>query len=151
MTRFSLHSSIGLNRLFLPWIIVELIAIYLFIKEFGFLNLVLEIIASAVLGLFLMSRVGFFQVFSRSSFLRVSDIFSGLGIAFGGFLLFLPGLVSDFFGIAIAIVSVIAGLKGRSAVAEEEREFYERQNSQRGDENGEIIDVEIIEESRKIN
>ena len=134
-----------------PFLVIEILFAYVFILKYGFLNLVLEVIATAILGVFLMLRVGFFQFFSRAIFLKTSDIFGAFGMAIGGFLLFIPGLISDILGAAIAIWSILTSLRGRNKTKEyDEFEFRTGRAETRRDDSGEIIDVEIIEENKTI-
>jgi len=97
-----------IKHFFTPYVVLEIAAAYFFIHAYGFLNLVLEVIASAVLGLFFMFRVGFFQLTSNIAFFKPSDVFSSVGMAIGGFFMFIPGLITDVLGAAIvAAVAVV--------------------------------------------
>ncbi|QCD52419.1 FxsA family protein [Campylobacter sp. RM16192] len=138
-----------LRRLFLPYIIIEMFALYLFVNKYGFFNFVLEVILTAILGSVIMFRVGFVQFFSRAMFIRVSDIFGALGIAIGGFFILIPGLVSDFLGIAILILSMFTIFKNLNNT-KNYSEFKSRSKETKNSENIDIIDVEIVEESKTI-
>ena len=141
-----------IRHFFTPYVVLEIIAAYFFIHAYGFLNLVLEVIASAVLGLFFIFRVGFFQLTSNIAFFKPSDGISSVGMAIGGFFMFIPGLITDVLGAAIVAVAFFANLKNggeRARAGEFYREKFESgQNKPRDD--GEIIDVEVVEEKRQI-
>ena len=141
-----------IRHFFTPYVVLEIVAAYFFIHAYVFLNLVFEVIASAVLGLFFMFRVGFFQLTSNIAFFKPSDVFSSVGMAIGGFFMFIPGLITDVLGAAIVAVAFFANLKNggeRARAGEFYREKFESgQNKPRDD--GEIIDVEVVEEKRQI-
>ena len=141
-----------IRHFFTPYVVLEIAAAYFFIHAYGFLNLVLEVIASAVLGLFFMFRVGFFQLTSNTAFFKPADVFSSVGMAIGGFFMFIPGLITDVLGAAIVAVAFFANLKNggeRARAGEFYREKFESGQSKPCDD-GEIIDVEVVEEKRQI-
>ena len=139
-----------IKHFFTPYVILEIVAAYFFIHAYGFLNLVLEVIASAVLGLFFMFRVGFFQLTSNIAFFKPADVFSSVGMAIGGFFMFIPGLITDVLGAAIVAVAFFANLKnGGERKSEYYYEKFESGQSKPRDD-GEIIDVEVVEEKRQI-
>ena len=141
-----------IRHFFTPYVILEIVAAYFFIHAYGFLNLVLEVIASAVLGLFFIFRVGFFQLTSNIAFFKPADVFSSVGMAIGGFFMFIPGLITDVLGAAIVAVAFFANLKNggeRARAGEFYREKFESGQSKPCDD-GEIIDVEVVEEKRQI-
>jgi len=82
----------------------EAVFIYLFVDKFGFLNYFLEVLVSGFVGIALLFNAGFSSLNSPQvafkSFLG-GNLFSQLGLSFGGALLFLPGILTDIFGIAI--------------------------------------------------
>ncbi|MFL1706248.1 FxsA family protein [Campylobacter sp. MOP7] len=137
-----------LRFLFMPYVAIEAICAYFFISEYGFLTLVLEVISTAVLGMFFMFRVGFFQLFSRILLLKPSDLFGVLGMPIGGFFLFLPGVATDTLGVILVIFALFSNFKNPSLKSEQSREFRSYNNERSGEE-GEIIDVEVVEEERK--
>lgn len=137
-----------LRFLFMPYVAIEAICAYFFISEYGFLTLVLEVISTAVLGMFFMFRVGFFQLFSRILLLKPSDLFGVLGMPIGGFFLFLPGVATDTLGVILVIFALFSNFKNPSLKSEQSREFRSY-NNERSSEEGEIIDVEVVEEERK--
>ena len=141
-----------IKHFFTPYVVLEIVAAYFFIHAYGFLNLVFEVIATAVLGLFFMFRVGFFQLTSNIAFFKPTDIFSSVGMAIGGFFMFIPGLITDVLGVAIVAVAFFANLKNggeRARAGEFYREKFESGQSKPRDD-GEIIDVEVVEEKRQI-
>lgn len=137
-----------LRFLFMPYVAIEAICAYFFISEYGFLTLVLEVISTAVLGMFFMFRVGFFQLFSRILLLKPSDLFGVLGMPIGGFFLFLPGVATDTLGVILVVFALFSNFKNPSLKSEQSREFRSY-NNERSSEEGEIIDVEVVEEERK--
>lgn len=137
-----------LRFLFMPYVAIEAICAYFFISEYGFLTLVLEVISTAVLGMFFMFRVGFFQLFSRILLLKPSDLFGVLGMPIGGFFLFLPGVATDTLGVILVIFALFSNFKNPSLKSEQSGEFRSYKNERSGEE-GEIIDVEVVEEERK--
>ena len=103
-----------IRHFFTPYVILEIVAAYFFIHAYGFLNLVLEVIASAVLGLFFIFRVGFFQLTSNIAF--------------------------------------FANLKNGGERKGGSEYYYGKFESGRDKprDDGEIIDVEVVEEKRQI-
>ncbi len=141
-----------IKHFFTPYVVLEIVAAYFFIHAYGFLNLALEVIATAVLGMFFMFRVGFFQLTSNITFFKPADVFSSVGMAIGGFFMFIPGLITDVLGAAIVAVAFFANLKNggeRARAGEFYREKFESGQSKPRDD-GEIIDVEVVEEKRQI-
>ena len=86
--------------------LIEAVFIYLFVDKFGFLNYFLEVLVSGFVGIALLFNVGFSSLNSPQvafkSFLG-GNLFSQLGLSFGGALLFLPGILTDIFGIAVVV------------------------------------------------
>jgi len=66
-------------------------------------------------------------------------------------LLFLPGILTDVFGIAVVVFSLI--FKKNVAKNESYQEFKFQDFSERTprENEGEIIDVEVIEEPKRVN
>ncbi|MGP1484678.1 MAG: FxsA family protein [Campylobacter sp.] len=132
-----------LKILILPYLIVEFFSTSFFVSAYGFLGLFIETILTGFLGAILISRIGFLNLFSRLMFLSSSDIFSYLGIAIGGFLLFIPGIVTDILGIIIVAICFLETFQ------KPKERFYSQNSSAKQPKNDdEIIDVEIIEERR---
>ena len=133
--------------------IIEAALIYVFVDKFGFLNYFLEVLVSGFVGIALLFNAGFSSLNSPQmafkSFLG-GNLFSQLGLSFGGALLFLPGILTDVFGIAVVIFSLI--FKKNVAKNESYQEFKFQNFSERTprENEGEIIDVEVIEEPKRV-
>ncbi len=134
--------------------LIEAIFIYLFVDKFGFLNYFLEALVSGFVGIALLLNTGFSSLNSPQvafkSFLG-GNLFSQLGLSFGGMLLFLPGILTDIFGIAVVVFCLV--FKKNSAKNESYQEFkfqnFSEQSAKKDE--GEIIDVEVIEEPKRVN
>lgn len=131
----------------LVYFFAELGAFVLFAQNFGFWTLVAEILLSGIGGFFLLtsalagSNEGIVE-FLRQARNPKEIIASNLTKVFGALLLILPGLLSDGVGILLSF-----GFFDGIVVAIMERVFPKER---RREECGEIIDVEIIEESERI-
>ncbi|MBF0917083.1 MAG: FxsA family protein [Campylobacter sp.] len=127
---------------------------HLFVDKFGFLNYFLEVLVSGFVGIALLFNAGFSSLNSPQvafkSFLG-GNLFSQLGLSFGGALLFLPGILTDIFGIAVVVFSLV--FKKNVAKNESYQEFKFQNFSERTprENDGEIIDVEVIEEPKRVN
>ena len=134
--------------------LIEAVFIYLFVDKFGFLNYFLEVLVSGFVGIALLLNAGFFSLNSPQvafkSFIG-GNLFSQLGLSFGGVLLFLPGILTDIFGIAVVVFSLV--FKKNAAKNESYQEFKFQNFSEQGSkkDDGEIIDVEVIEEPKRVN
>ena len=133
--------------------LIEAIFIYLFVDKFGFLNYFLEVLVSGFVGIAFLLNAGFSSLNSPQVALKSflgGNLFSQLGLSFGGMLLFLPGILTDIFGIAVVIFSLI--FKKNAAKNESYQEFkfqnFSEQSAKKDD--GEIIDVEVIEEPKRV-
>ncbi|WXG60386.1 hypothetical protein VB002_01540 [Campylobacter concisus] len=78
-------------------------------------------------------------------------LFSQLGLSFGGVLLFYQWILTDIFGIAVVVFSLV--FKKNVAKNESYQEFKFQNFSERTprENDGEIIDVEVIEEPKRVN
>ncbi|WP_149714669.1 FxsA family protein [Campylobacter concisus] len=134
--------------------IIEAALIYVFVNKFGFLNYFLEVLVSGFVGIALLLNAGFSSLNSPQvafkSFLG-GNLFSQLGLSLGGMLLFLPGILTDIFGIAVIVFSLV--FKKNAAKNESYQEFKFQNFSEHGTkkDDGEIIDVEVIEEPKRVN
>lgn len=117
------------------YVLFEVLAIYIFVNEYGFLKLFLEIIISGVVGFMLLFRFGFINMTNLSSPMQM---ISNFGISIGGFLIMLPGIVCDIIGICIIIFSVFAKKNVNTSKS------FKKDNTQE-----DIIDVEVIDEDKK--
>ena len=133
--------------------IIEAVLIYVFVDKFGFLNYFLEVLVSGFVGMALLFNAGFSSLNSPQmafkSFLG-GNLFSQLGLSFGGALLFLPGILTDVFGIAVIVFSLV--FKKNVAKNESYQEFKFQNFNERAprQDEGEIIDVEVIEEPKSV-
>ncbi|BCX79206.1 FxsA family protein [Campylobacter sp. 19-13652] len=132
------------------WLILEAVAAYFYMIKFGFGSLLLECIITAIFGFVLAFRFGLAGLFNRVMFYGVKDIFSSLGYGIAGVLLIIPGLISDFAGVIILLLSLIIGQSAPQDRGFNPRNGFYSQSPKNPDDEGEIIDVEIIEESRGI-
>ncbi|ANV97485.1 hypothetical protein BBW65_01045 [Helicobacter enhydrae] len=123
---------------------LELGGFVAFSHYFGFLNLVLEIILSAFVGIWLLKKVFLLDGSSISDFFREIKsprdlLVSNLSKTLGAILIILPGVFGDCVGVALQIGvfdGVIIGLLSKFFV----------DTSTRRDEDADIIDAEIIYE-----
>ena len=134
--------------------LIEAVFIYLFVDKFGFLNYFLEVLVSGFVGIALLLNAGFSSLNSPQVALKSflgGNLFSQLGLSFGGALLFLPGSLTDIFGIAVVVFSLV--FKKNAAKNESYQEFKFQNFSEQGSkkDEGEIIDVEVIEEPKRVN
>ena len=133
--------------------LIEAVLIYVFVDKFGFLNYFLEVLVSGFIGMALLLNAGFYSLNSPQvafkSFLG-GNLFSQLGLSFGGALLFLPGILTDVFGIAVVVFSLI--FKKNVAKNENYQEFKFQNFNERAprQDEGEIIDVEVVEEPKSV-
>ncbi|AQW85699.1 putative membrane protein [Campylobacter pinnipediorum subsp. caledonicus] len=134
------------SSLFIPYIIAEVLFTVIYISNYGFLSLVGEVFLSAIIGFLFIFNIGFFNLTSKINMIKPSDIFSSIGIGIGGFLLFLPGLISDTFGIIVITISLIYKLVKKPDYKQNEHDFrYDRYDNEE-----EIIDVEVIDDTHHI-
>ena len=127
----------------LPYIFLEIVLVVLYILEFGFLSFFVEIFLSAIIGVILLFNYGFSNLFNNINYLNIRDIFGSLSLAIGGFVLIIPGMLSDIFG--VIVIGVALALKIYSKFSTPR--YQNNQNKYRQtNHNDDIIDVEIIEE-----
>ena len=98
-----------MNTVFLSIILVPILEIYLFIKigsQIGAFNTILLILITAVTGIVYARyeglntlRSGFSQIIKNET--PAYEIISSAAIAFGAFLLIIPGFATDIFGFLI--------------------------------------------------
>ena len=93
----------------LPYIFLEIVLVVLYILEFGFLSFFVEIFLSAIIGVILLFNYGFSNLFNNINYLNIRDIFGSLSLAIGGFVLIIPGMLSDIFGLVVILIAL--GLK----------------------------------------
>lgn len=119
------------------YFVFELLAISKFVHEYGFFDYLLEVLLSAVFGFVLMFRNEFLKFNHPEMFFDFRKVFGELAYSFGGFLLFLPGIICDFLGLFIIIISFLFG----NSSSKRNTDFKDSK-----DKENDIIDVEIIEE-----
>ena len=95
-----------MNPVLLSIILIPVLEIYLFIKigsEIGAFNTILLIFITAIIGVYYAKYEGLNTI--RSGFMQIVknqvpayEIISGAAIAFGAFLLIIPGFATDFLG-----------------------------------------------------
>ncbi|AII14787.1 hypothetical membrane protein [Campylobacter iguaniorum] len=127
----------------LPYLVIELICVAFYIANYGILNFFGEVFLSGILGVILLFNYGFSNFYGSMNQLNLKNIFGSMGIAFGGMLLIVPGILSDFVAIFVLLVSftlkLVAYLQGSNAA--DHSEFTNTKSSC----DSEIIDVEIID------
>ncbi|MDL0088329.1 FxsA family protein [Campylobacter gastrosuis] len=119
------------------YLIAEIIVIYFYIDSYGFFSYFIEAILSGVLGFFLIFKIGFENLKNSLVSSSLGSIFSSFGVGFGGFLILMPGILSDIFGLIIALASILIKPKDDTR----------NQNFRYDDE---VIDVEIIDDKPNI-
>ncbi len=140
-------------------IFAEIIAAGFYASKYGFLSLVGEVVVSGILGFFVLILAatigeqslknggvfgrfgglnlnGGFSGFFGANGLNLGAIFSGFGLVLGGFLLILPGLLTDFLGGSLAVFCLIWQFFAKIS-------RHPRRTS--SPQNDDIIDVEVIE------
>lgn len=137
-------------RLELVWLVFEAVVAYFYVLKFGFGSLVLECILSGLLGFVLAFKFGLSSPINHMMFYGIRDIFSSLGYGIAGILLIIPGLISDTIGVFIAIICLIMGKSDRnnSRFYTQDSEQFFNERKRKSHDDGEIIDVEIVEENR---
>ena len=127
----------------------ELFFIILAIRTLGFGTYALEVLLSGAFGMAVLFKFGVFKLIDNmrenGGFFGYSGgIFGYLlgefSLAFGAVALILPGILSDFIGIMLIILSIIWRENNQNKA-----KFYSEKNRQNKDES-DIIDVEIIED-----
>lgn len=94
--------------LFFLWPILELLFWIRLSHEWGWSGNVLEIILSAILGVFLIKRGGWqrlseLQGLAKTGQSPASSLLQALCFILGGFLLILPGVMTDFVGLLLVL------------------------------------------------
>ena len=137
--------------LFTPYVIIELLAIYLFISAYGFLAFLVEVVASGALGLYFMLSAGSPSFRGGGVFgaLGGKNLFETLGFGLCGFLLMMPGILTDVLGVIALIAALLFGRKIKNS------QNFTYQSAARNSRDypngdGEIIDVEAIDETKSV-
>lgn len=155
---------------FIIYFFIEIYLISLFIDEFGFFYMVLEIIISALLGFGILVTQGdamfssyekLFKNEMKVEYLFTKNLFRLIsGSVFRlicGILLIVPGILSDVFGVICFIISLLftasTRLKNNDSEQHSESNYsyfrYEFRDS-KNYKDEDIIDVEIIEDNKKL-
>ena len=137
--------------LFTPYVIIELLAIYSFISAYGFLAFLVEVVASGALGLYFILSAGSPSFRDGGVFgaLGGKNLFETLGLGLCGFLLMMPGILTDVLGVIALIAALLFGRKIENA------QNFTYQSAARNPRDypngdGEIIDVEAIDETKSV-
>lgn len=145
--------------LFLLYLFIEIFLLVEFGDEFGVFALFAEIILSGIIGFgFIISinNVGGYFI-NFSNFFNISNIVGSVIFRLiGGILLILPGILCDIVGIIFLIFSFIFTFRKDN---ENPKNFHDfrfqnftfKRDSERYNNEDEIIDVEIIEHNDKLN
>lgn len=123
-----------------PYFVIEIVCVFIYIINYGFLNFLGEVFLSGIIGIILIFSYGFLNLYSNIVSINLKDIFGSMGIAFGGMLLIVPGILSDIFAVFIIVISLILKIFVRFST-----NTYNDNDRFRDD----IIDVEIIDEKDK--
>lgn len=146
--------SFKLNNFFIPYMVVETIFVLAFVWKYGFFALFAEVIISLVLGFILISKFGILDFIKEARNITPETVFGNFGTVFGGFLLLMPGILSDTVGIIIIVVSLLmrflggdhANLQTKDSSTDEFRDTFTYTEIKRDKKrDSDIIDVEIIE------
>ncbi|MDV2490032.1 MULTISPECIES: FxsA family protein [Campylobacter] len=123
-----------------PYFVIEIVCVFIYIINYGFLNFLGEVFLSGIIGIILIFSYGFLNLYSNIVSINLKDIFGSMGIAFGGMLLIVPGILSDIFAVFIIVISLILKIFVRFST-----NIYNDNDRFRDD----IIDVEIIDENKR--
>lgn len=121
-----------LKFLVLPYLIFEFLTSWAFIEIFGILPFKFELMISALVGILVLIK---FAKFKNEGLVNFSAIFTKFGLIIAGILLIFPGILGDIFGILILF-------------APHKNSQNNTQNFTKNNADSDIIDVEIIEESK---
>lgn len=123
-----------------PYFIIEVVCVFIYIMNYGFLNFLGEVFLSGIIGIILIFSYGFSNLYSHIDGINLKDIFGSMGIALGGVLLIMPGILSDVFAVFVIAISLILKIFVKFST-----KTYSDNDRFRDD----IIDVEIIDESKR--
>ena len=134
--------------LIIPYLIIEVFTSYYFVSANGFAAYAVEIVISAILGGYVVANrswMGFFNLMKISP----REILSGVGFVAGGILLIAPGIFGDILGVCVitasfyCVTSDMPKFSSDSENAEKSQQKFWRRKAHDGD----VIDVEIVEEN----
>lgn len=132
--------------IFLLYIIVEVAAIWAVVSAIGLLWTVVALVGGTLLGIWLVRREGgkALRAVLRAARRRAPvhrEITDGMLVAFGGFLILLPGFVSDIAGLLV-LLPPTRGLIGRWLM----RSLKRRIPGIRGNPKHMVVDGEVLNE-----
>lgn len=133
--------------LFSIYFIFEIVSVFAYISNYGFLNYVGEAFLSFVVGIFVMGLAGFNNYSNISSISSFKNIFGSIGIVIGSLALMVPGILSDIFGSMLIIISFLLKILGFYSSQNEPN--FSNKKSYKSDNEDVVIDVEVIDESKK--
>lgn len=132
----------------------------------------LEIIVSAFIGIFLLKNFKYslmanIKSFTKGEIGQADFVKQNVANAFGAFLLIMPGFLTDIiglllqFGVISLLLTKLFSFKPNANETQEDKDFFYKFNdfeetnfnytNKRRYENEEIIDVEIIDDSKSID
>lgn len=115
---------------------IELLASLCFILVFGLSTFLILVILSIFVGILLLAI--FWKNMLEFQLLAPRELFANFSYVIAAFLFIVPGILSTFFAVCILVFALVFRNK------KQENNFYESK-----DYDDEIIDVEIIEDSKR--
>ncbi len=143
---------------FLVFMFVEVMVSSWFVGHIGGLTTFLELIVSAVAGIYLLQGVKY-SLSSKLQSIRQGDIKtkdilkSSLGSGFGAVLLIIPGFFTDIVGILLqfnVVMAIFFGFFVKKQTNFRNFEYNSKHFTKKEKKDEKIIDVEIIDDSRSI-
>ncbi|MCI6988269.1 MAG: hypothetical protein MR902_01695 [Campylobacter sp.] len=122
-----------LNRLFLPFFVVEAVVSLIFIFSVSFGAFLLESLITFIIGVLIFANL------SKKAGI-IFSIDSGLSYAFVAVLLMIPGIATDIVAAVIILYKLFSRPNAQNSSNFKNTTYYDKD---------EIIDVEIIEKEKK--
>lgn len=131
---------------FLGFFVIELLVSLGFILVFGLSSFLILVILSLFIGIFLLAI--FWKNMLEFRLLALGELFSNFSYVIAAFLFIVPGVLSTFLATCILIFALVFRKKGQ------EKGFYKSYRQENNfykskDYDEEIIDVEIVEDSKR--
>lgn len=131
---------------FLGFFVVELLVSLGFILVFGLSSFLILVILSLFIGIFLLAI--FWKNMLEFRLLALGELFSNFSYVISAFLFIVPGVLSTFLATCILIFALVFRKK------KDEKSFYKSYRQENNfykskDYDEEIIDVEIVEDSKR--
>lgn len=131
---------------FLGFFVIELLVSLGFILVFGLSSFLILVILSLFIGIFLLAI--FWKNMLEFRLLALGELFSNFSYVISAFLFIVPGVLSTFLATCILIFALVFRKKGQ------EKGFYKSYRQENNfykskDYDEEIIDVEIVEDSKR--